>query len=818
MDFDNSLFENTPIEFKEINHTDFDSEVYNVEPKEIVKPNEEGYLSDNLIPILTKDLQNKNTTVINAGVGQGKTKAIIKVIKKFADDKDYLVVIAVPFKSLIQQYEEECIKNEISKGRIFNQLELGDYFKEKGDPKEKEKKGEKEEEVKKESWGYIDDEKWLESHLSKFNMRNYDIHILTINALLGNSVQSLFQSKSKTEYFNRLLGYCEKTNKKLILLFDEIHAGIHNFKEEFICKLWNYHGLVHKNYIISATYNEASKEVIKYLSEFTDHNVKIIESTRKPLKNKQSELFLNFYIDRNIEKDETLYELILDRLENNKKFDILVYSRKLAEMLTNKKHKIGQLLEGRGVEINKSINDPFNADNESIGYDKNKINIGTKFSTGINIEYEEHTFIILFPKDMNADFIDNKGIFTMGSNSIVQALARQREKGEIHLFLPLPMGIESKSLPTKYTEPQKKIIVDIFEKAKNLREKTIRYSNINEQSLKLKETYNKLYNEVLPAIRKIDDTERNSKLNRLLFPTQEIFNLDKGEKHLVKIFFGGDLPGFILWASLTNQFLNCRLKDIDFISRLYLDSKTQYKQLEKKVKDLLYEEEVIEENYFYNHLKPSEKIIFFKKYLSKIIVFLDNKKLNSVGKEKVFLEILKIILFDSKSTTKDEVYHLYLKSCLINSSKFLVTEIEKYKLSKINIEIIEIYAKWKRLKDVLELNIETYKKHNFIHDKAQEAFIKEYKTMNFNNDIDYLLTYDALLSTGIFPLKNTFQKEKTESKKMMTIYKLTIKLFYANSKKEISVKGKRTKVYLLKEKSIEPQQNLLFKDLALHIL
>lgn len=68
MDFDNSLFEDTPIEFKEINHTDFDSELYNVNPKEIVDPNKKGYLSDNLLPILTKDLHEKNTTAVNACV------------------------------------------------------------------------------------------------------------------------------------------------------------------------------------------------------------------------------------------------------------------------------------------------------------------------------------------------------------------------------------------------------------------------------------------------------------------------------------------------------------------------------------------------------------------------------------------------------------------------------------------------------------------------------------------------------------------------------------------------------------------------------
>ncbi|MBU2939856.1 DEAD/DEAH box helicase family protein [Lacinutrix sp. C3R15] len=798
MDFDNRLFEDTPIEFKEINHTDFDSNLYKVEPKEIVEPNDEGYLSDNLTPILTKDLHEKNTTVINAGVGQGKTTAIIEVIKEFANSKDYIVVIAVPFKSLIEQYEEVCIKNDISKHRIFNQLEIDKYF----DNKEKEVKSE---------WGSLYSE---EEVINKFNIRNFDVHILTVNALLGNSVESLFQVREKTEYFNRLLGYCEKTDKKLVFVFDEIHASIHNFKEEFIYKLWNYHGLVHKNYIVSATYNEASKEVIKYLSEFTDNTIKIIESTRLPVKEKQSELYLNFYIDRNIEKDETLFELIKELLDSDKKFDILVYSKKLVQKLTSSKSRIGQLFISREADINKSINDPFSHDDGSIGYDKEKINIGTKFSTGISIEHEEHTYIVIFPKDLNVEFIDNKGIFTMGSNTIIQALARQRKKGEIYLFMPPPIDINEDTLPLSYTENQKNTILDVFKEGKKYGEKTIDYSYINGQGLELDKTYNKLYREVEPAIEKIETADRDTKLNRLQFPTKEIFNLDKGEKHLVRGFFGGDLPAYILWASLTNQFLNCRLKDINFIKKIYLNTPRQYEQLEKIVEDILYDMEVIEENYFYINLKPFEKIELFKNFIFSIIVILDKKKIGASEKVKVLLDILKIILFDSKDTTKTEVYQLYLKSCVMSSIK--AKDLKKMPESKLH--IVNAYKKWKYLVDVIELNIETYKKHNYIDKQAKKAFAAEYKSISFQNDIKYLLSNDILLSTGIFPLKNTYEKERLPSKKMNTIYNLTINVFFSEKKETIRINNVKTGVHLVKSKKVEKLPNLLFKDLPEEIL
>ena len=44
-----------------------------------------------------------------------------------------------------------------------------------------------------------------------------------------------------------------------LVIADEIHDAIHNFKEEYIFNLWKWKDVIIKNYIISATFNEASK-------------------------------------------------------------------------------------------------------------------------------------------------------------------------------------------------------------------------------------------------------------------------------------------------------------------------------------------------------------------------------------------------------------------------------------------------------------------------------------------------------------------------------------------------------------------------------
>ena len=61
-----------PIQFKEINHSDFPNYTFEDSEKTILVPDEKGYISDELWDAV--DLEKKDTTIINAGVGQGKQR------------------------------------------------------------------------------------------------------------------------------------------------------------------------------------------------------------------------------------------------------------------------------------------------------------------------------------------------------------------------------------------------------------------------------------------------------------------------------------------------------------------------------------------------------------------------------------------------------------------------------------------------------------------------------------------------------------------------------------------------------------------------
>ena len=104
MNLPNSYFEGFPIEFKEINPEDFPGfEIENDSKKVIIEPNDGGYISDAFQAEI--DLRSKNTVVVNAAVGQGKSTAIIRTIGKYYHEHpDTLIIVATPFVSLVEQY------------------------------------------------------------------------------------------------------------------------------------------------------------------------------------------------------------------------------------------------------------------------------------------------------------------------------------------------------------------------------------------------------------------------------------------------------------------------------------------------------------------------------------------------------------------------------------------------------------------------------------------------------------------------------------------------------------------------------------------
>lgn len=238
-----------PIEFKQINPEDFESQYYEVDPKNIITPNDEGYISSQIIELIGQSYDKKNTVVINAGVGQGKSYAVIEMIKKYSKLDEYVVILAVPYNSLIKQYEEDITKytngDSVCKSEIFNMLDI-----------EHLNFVESSENTELMNYGYASDS----DIIKPFKISDYKVHIMSINSLLGNSGEDfLFQAGKKIKYFSKLHTYCAKNNKKVIVFFDEIHDGIHNFKEEYFYSFWKYQGFIHKIFVVSATFNEASK-------------------------------------------------------------------------------------------------------------------------------------------------------------------------------------------------------------------------------------------------------------------------------------------------------------------------------------------------------------------------------------------------------------------------------------------------------------------------------------------------------------------------------------------------------------------------------
>ncbi len=803
MNFDNSLFDNTPIEFKEINPEDFDSKLYNVvEPKEIIKPDDDGFISDDLLPILVGDLDNKNTTVINAGVGQGKTRAIIQVLTKYVSNPDYIIIIAVPYKSLVEQYVKECSEH-ISTEKIFNLISYEESLRENSKSKK---------------WGYVDDELMVPISLK---LKNYKVNVMTINALIGNpGDDNVFTSKIRGKYFKELKSYCESSNKKVIWLMDEIHDSIHNFKEQFIFNLWNFQDLVHKAYIISATFNEASKEVIKYVSEFTDKNIFIIESKRTPKPLKQSSLYLNFYINQQLDKDANLVSLVSRLVKSRKPFDILVYSKTLTEKLINpnktspsKVKKVSDVLKNQSDKINRCYSDAFNR-KANRRYNEHKINIGTNFSTGINIEKLNHTLIIVFPKDLSVDYVNNKGVFTNGSNVIIQALARQRKKGDIYVFLPNPDGMDLKSLP--YTEIQNKEMYKSFETYKRARDKYINYTSINSQDELLENAYKKLVYDTKEASEILKKVNRTG-LNRLMYPTKEIFILNQGERYITKEFYGGDLSAYILWASISNQFLNCKLKSIIATSKLNFDRDNLFFQVNNFVKDYAeidFLNSLFVEFNLFDSFSGYEKTKIVEKILSSYIIYIDNKKASVTDKNKVVLMMLSSVFNHSENFEvklyKKDFFELYLKSGLFHSQN----------LQKINDSLdtrdlitIRIFKKWYELIDFIDRSKQEKKGVYRLPVNPNSDFEIEFNRLNFRDDLNYLINNEFLLSTDVFQFKNTVNTAIKNNTLIDSFYKTCIKIYYSTKTRQSSKGGKKVSYYEVTSIDFKNIPNLIYKPL-----
>lgn len=534
----NNYFNDFPIDFFTFKEEDFNntlsSEVFTFEkqPLEI----QDGFIGNSLYDKI--NFSEKETTVVNCAVGQGKTSAILHSIKEYLNTEDSIntyFIIAVPLVSLITQYKRDLLELGFEENQIYSYENISDNIPGSGED-------------------YIN--------------INCKIHLVTVNTLLGNAGDhAILQSDRKYNYIKAFSHELSSTGKQLIIIYDEIHEAIRNFTPTGIAYLSHFSSVINKNILLSATYNIQSIPVIKQLANQTDKKIRVLESERIVVR-EQSQLFLHYHNQYGVKNHKVITEIIRDLVTRNKDIDILCYSKKLCKALLNTGKEPGRMLSQKFGTLRDctSLNDGNQGDNDgdlnSNRFDNNFCNIGTNFKSGVSITKINHAFVVVLPPaSARGTYANYSSIYSEGINAVIQAVARQRTTGEIHIILPRPIIMDYGSLPADMNTVQKEKFIQAFNEicipvstissTNNVRILPTKYISFSEHIEVGKRWWeNQQERFRIPLLLKPD----------LKLPDFDSFILTYGEKCTSREnFLGRDLPSFVTYAAFTNQFFNTKL-------------------------------------------------------------------------------------------------------------------------------------------------------------------------------------------------------------------------------------------------------------------
>jgi len=816
MTLPNTHFQDYPIEFKEINPSDFKrndflgirTNGFEVAEKIIIEPNTDGFINEALQPHIV--LENKDTVVINAPVGYGKSFAIIKTIERIYNEiPNSLIIVATPFVSLVQQYVNDIAEDtRIPLEQIYDYTDIG------------------------------------RTQIPYLNKR---VQVVTVNTLLGNPGEDGFMnSDRKREYLNELIDYCNHRDVKVYFIYDEIHDAIQNFKEEFMFSLWKWRKVIQKNFIISATFNEASKVVIEYLAELTNKRIQIIESVRKRFAKKQSSLYLHYSSEYNFTHTTDELVKLVDRLLMKKKnIDILSYSKTLAKSIIQDKSGIGKKLKDKFGELNDCTSELVSnqrTENKAPEhrYLNEKCNVGTNFKTGVSIKKRNHAFIIILPPRMTRLWFRNRyGIFSGGINSIIQALARQRTRGEIHIILPRPDRFDYTSLiSAHFTEEQ----IKAFQQAYNLvhhhevnEKKVVKYMPLRMQDFLTQGFYTEsLKGNVVNELTHIEQLDRQD-LTRLQFPSYELFKLNRGEEFLANTykFYGEDISAYLTYCAFTNQFINCNLAEVNYKTTLFFEEGKLQENLnhyfEKYFGDDYYNSVTTYANFsmFYEGIRNRFFEEFTLKYKSATIITTStsdtttNWKQISPFKNKIFenqlLRFCGIMYYnqnyfytqDFKNRNIDIEYtrSTYFLDCIASAGNI---NLEQVNYSENDKNKIKAYQNLAYFRDKLLQNLRRQTRgvgYNYLPIKPIPDFFSEADLLKIEETISLLVEYDVFIKNDIFNFKrNVIDKPQTQ--KVISFYAVLLEDFFETldigSDPKVTINGRLRRIKPISSVKILP--------------
>lgn len=536
-----------PIEFKEINPSDFPGYIIDGGNKIIISPDTDGYIGEQLKSVIK--LEDNNTVIINAGVGQGKSTTCIDIAFEYYNltnekgDNKYVVIFVAPFKTIINQYNKKLINKGVLPNKIFNYKDL-----------------------------------------AKANIKEVSIlpvHILTINTLIGDYGEDAFmQSRIKREYLTSIINYCTKKDKKVVFIFDEIHEYIGSFKSKFIFNLWKWYPILHKSFLLSATFTEGAKVVIKILAELTNDKIQILETERVKIADKQSRLHLWLHDEYAYKaNDIKIAALIKEEIKKGKKIQILVYAATLSnDIAIPKKNPDGSK---EYSEIGKVLIAEYNKINLCIGgengeeFKPSMCNVGTTFKTGISIEEENVSYFIITPSSWAYEESYNKGfgIFSNGMTSVIQAVARLRNNKNADIFIVMPLpNILIKNQANHIGSANYLSKISKIKPLKHLkrRGKYAEYHTLESQHDLITRYYKASFGFALKGIKGFNSRfmfsspGRSKEKPEFNFPDLNEVILNDGDRYLSTGFeiFGSNISCYILWAAFNSQFENCTLENI----------------------------------------------------------------------------------------------------------------------------------------------------------------------------------------------------------------------------------------------------------------
>ena len=558
------------------------------------------------------------TVILNIGVGRGKTTAIYEFIEYLYKETDHVIIMASPFKALVEKDYTELTNGDPALRRKSIPMSDVVHYQEVRDVEEEFRNGKitirsKEKSIKK--------------------LAQKRIHIISVNSLMGNPGDKHFYSSGAIKYYLQCIrDYIadDRKGRSAYMFFDELHESVHNFSNIYLFNLFKWDHLLTNLYISSATFTESSLEVVTYLTWLSRSFVTLLELPRsKYPKDKQSRLhlvFVNGYFQSNNYEGISAIEDIIQN-ESYELFHILSYSKSLIESMAKE-------------SFYKAYNPNICIAGQNNSFQPGRVNMGTNFKTGVNIPKGEPLFVILPPNYTSIDRNPHYGIFTDGEPAIIQALARARADSDVYVFIPLIDSLIDDNGHTKSFLSKHSIDNQIL--SGNIELPLPRH----EELYKLITAYERLYGEVRKEIDEYveevnkaawfpeanpiypNQTDKRPPINviRKYFDhfgtyirpvvhpmSASEFILKEGQEFLIFSYLsiGKKIYPYVLWAALNDQFTNCTLKSI------------------------------------YKYYRPTAKLTINSKgnYVKDIIDFLDKETdldINLLKKEKAFDAYLKI--------------------------------------------------------------------------------------------------------------------------------------------------------------------------------